>query len=361
MRLLFPYILKVFFVFTFVSCTLFTLDDQMFQSEEEEFHALKRKSKASSSDSSLNVEDGDVLKDIFSDSSSDSTLEYEIPESSSLLSSSSSSKKTPKKKKKKWLPLKKIPSNPWKHDGKWINAVYIARPADNINHISNIIFSEDKTNELKSINPLLKRREAKVGDKIYYSSPLRPNDRNNFYHYYEDTSQIAQTYDLNSGDNIRVVSERLLGHKDSWKEIWATNPQVQSKGVISEPVTIQYWSTASPTPPPAAPVVVEEPPAPPVVEEEVMVAENTVIENDQPISDPMEDENFPPLEDPALSNNQSAAMDELPWYKKNMKIIGAGVLLAIMAILLIRIIRDRRNRSDFDFSQTHIDIDSLEE
>ena len=343
MRLLFPYILKVFFVFIFTSCTLFTLDDEIFQIEEEEFYANQPKKNISSSDNSLDVEDEDILKDIFSDSSVET--EDEMRESDNLL--------PPKTPKKKWIPLKKIPSTTWKSNGKWINAVYIVRPADSLNQISTMIFSEDKSEELKSINPLLKRRDIKVGDKIYYSSPLRPNDRNNFYHYYEDTNQIAQTYDLGSGDNIRVVSERLLGHKNSWKEIWATNPQLKSKGDISEPVTIQYWNTAPPAP------IVEKTPPP----AEDSIDDSMIADEDMPMEEPIEEEQ--PIEDiepSPMNDTMMEDMDEQPsWYKENMKIIGASILLIIVAFLLIRIIRERRNRSDFDFSQTHIDIDSLEE
>ena len=84
------------------------------------------------------------------------------------------------KKAKAWIPLKKIPQTSWMHNKKWINTVFIARQEDTLSSISHLIFGNDLSEELKSINPFLKRREVKVGDKIYYSSPNRPTNKEFF-------------------------------------------------------------------------------------------------------------------------------------------------------------------------------------
>ena len=148
----------------------------------------------------------------------------------------------PSPSKKTWVPLKKIPQTTWMHDGKWINTVYMVRPKENLATINEKLYgSEDRQEELKSVNPFLKRRQPKVGDKIYYNSSLRPKDRNQFLVYYEDQKQIPESYDIKQGENIREIASQLLGHKDSWKEIWATNLQVESKWNLNKDITIQYW------------------------------------------------------------------------------------------------------------------------
>ena len=39
-----------------------------------------------------------------------------------------------------------------------------------------------------------------------------------------------------------MVSETLLGDKDSWKEVWATNPHVESKDYIPAGIDLKYWT-----------------------------------------------------------------------------------------------------------------------
>ncbi len=377
-RLLPFFTLKVFFIFSFISCTFLgiQLDEDSFQSEEEEYYAettFEREEGIETESTNDEIgSDSDVLEGIFSDSVLNEGISTDEDSVSGVLTNNEDSQENiddSSSKKKKWIPLKKIPTKPWKQSGKWVNTVYIVRPADNLSQISMMLFSENKIEELKDFNPFLKRRDPKVGDKIYYSSPNRPSDKNNFYHYYEDNNKIAQTYDLSTGNNIRTVSERLLGHKNSWKEIWATNPQIESKGAISDPVTIQYW--IADTAPINTPPIEEEPPMMPQEEE---ATEEVAMAIEEPDDIPIPDD------EPVIIEDTSVAMDELPiekpqmdpvqedsmktkssWNNDKIKIISAGVILVIVALLLAKIIRDRKNRSDFDFSQTHIDIDNLEE
>ena len=282
--------------------------------------------------------------------------------------------------KKSWVPLKKIPQTTWKHDGKWINAVYIARQGDQLSSITSLIYgSPDRQDELKSINPFLKRRSPKVGDKIYYNSPQRPKDRQKFLVYYEDIQQTPSTYDIPAGENIRKVSTQLLGHSDSWKEIWATNLQVESKGVLEQPVTIQYWSNNSEPPQEEIPPPMEDLPP-----EESLPAEPP-LEDPLPApspEEPLEDVPFeePELEEPVM-DTPIAPMDnnipELPvegegndetqkFQLLNMgswKVKGAiiGLILIIIGLWFAKLIRSRKGRSEFDFSQTNIDIDNIDE
>ena len=70
--------------------------------------------------------------------------------------------------------------------------------------------------------------------KVYYNSPQRPSDSGRLLTYYEDLSVAPQQYVSKPGDNIRVVAQNLLGHERSWMEVWATNPDVDSKNELAE-------------------------------------------------------------------------------------------------------------------------------
>ena len=290
---------------------------------------------------------------------------------------------SPLQPKKSWVPLKKIPQTTWKHDGKWINAVYIAREGDQLSSITSLIYgSVDRQDELKSVNPFLKRREPKVGDKIYYNSPQRPNDRQKFLVYYEDIQQTPSTYDIPAGENIRKVSAQLLGHPDSWKEIWATNLQVESKGILDQTVTIQYWPGSS-EPPQAeeAPSMEEalEEPLPPAEEPlPEPPLEEPLPMDDEPLEEAPFDEpelEFPPepTADPSIpmdNNVPELSMEEADtkqktqlFNMKSWKFKGAviGLILIIIGLWFAKLIRSKKGRSEFDFSQTNIDIDNIDE
>ncbi len=63
--------------------------------------------------------------------------------------------------------------------------------------------------------------------------------------FYEEQNIPAQTYVSKQGDNIRSVSKDLLGFDGAWKEVWATNASVESKGDISEGIELKYWPEGS--------------------------------------------------------------------------------------------------------------------
>ena len=286
--------------------------------------------------------------------------------------------------KKSWVPLKKIPQTTWKHDGKWINAVYIAREGDQLSSITSLIYgSPDRQDELKSINPFLKRRSPKVGDKIYYNSPQRPKDRQKFLVYYEDTQQTPSTYDIPAGENIRKVSSQLLGHPDSWKEIWATNLQVESKGVLSQPVTVQYWPNTAevsqaeapqaPTPSPMEELPSEEPlPEEPPLEDPLPAPSPEESLESAPFDEPgleepvMDDTPIPPMDNDLPELPTEGSDEKQKFQLLNMgswKVKGAiiGLILIIIGLWFAKLIRSKKGRSEFDFSQTNIDIDNIDE
>lgn len=184
--------------------------------------------------------------------------------------------------------LKKIKDMPYTEKGILANTVYVARDGDTLETLEQKTGSSKK--DLRKLNGFLKRG-VRVGDKIYYNSKSRPTDADRMLTYYEDLNIPPQTYTTKMGENIREISQQLLGHKNSWKEIWATNLDVQSKGALDEGTLLRYWPVgadtgAAPTqtiaqneipsgdsglpetPPPlpaevAAPGTVEPPPPPP--------------------------------------------------------------------------------------------------
>lgn len=131
-------------------------------------------------------------------------------------------------------------------DGGWINTVYVARPKEKLADISFKIFGADKSKELKKINEnhYLKSRSVKAGDKIYYSSPNRPNDSSKMMVYYEDMGAVPETYVTKKGDRLPKVAKELLGFNDAWKEIWTSNT-VESKSKLKEGETLRYWKADS--------------------------------------------------------------------------------------------------------------------
>lgn len=130
-------------------------------------------------------------------------------------------------------------------DGAWINTVYIARPKEKLVDISMKIFGTDKTKELKQIaeNKYLKSRAAKAGDKIYYTSPNRPDDSAKTMLYYEDMGMVPEIYVAKKGESLKKVSKELLGYDNAWREVWASNG-VESKTSLKDGETLRYWKSA---------------------------------------------------------------------------------------------------------------------
>lgn len=166
--------------------------------------------------------------------------------------------------------VKKVESVPYRVDGTLLNAVYIARPGDNYKKISKMIYQDDsKAKELKKLNPGV---TPKVGDKIYYNSPVRPDDEANLKTYYEDAGMMPETYVAQEGDSFRKKSKELLGFDGAWKEVYATNA-VDTTGKLSAGTELKYWKAAdaapaapktelAAAPPPPAPDMSAPPPPP---------------------------------------------------------------------------------------------------
>ena len=195
------------------------------------------------------------------------------------------------------IPVKKIKSYPYNRAGMLVNAVYIARSGDDLFSISQKIYGADRTADLLAINPNL-QRGVDVGDKVYYNSPNRPTDSQNLLFYYEDIGASSQQYTVGRGENIRDIAQQLFGERESWKELWATNFEVESKWALDEGIALRYWDGSVSA---AVPLPQQQPPASEVVQEEV-IQEEIVQENNF--------ESLPPQEEaPDLAG---AAGNEFP-------------------------------------------------
>ncbi len=159
----------------------------------------------------------------------------------------------PVKEKPKWIPVKKVAAQSFKKRGILVNSVYIARSGDSLQSIAQKIYrrpnqtanqtenqAAEKTAELLKINPWLKKH-TKVGTKVYYNSPNNPKRSGELFTYYEDIGAPAKEYVSQEGENIRDISKKLLGHKNSWHEIWAINLNVESKWKLPKGTKLVYW------------------------------------------------------------------------------------------------------------------------
>jgi hypothetical protein len=139
-----------------------------------------------------------------------------------------------------FIPVKKIRDTAFAAaDGTNLNRVYLGRPGDTVKSISQKIYGQNRSKDLLAWNSHL-RSGVKTGDKVYYSSPNSPGDFS-MKTFYEDAGVEPAVYVSSEGDNIRKVSKELLGSSESWKEVWATNMNVESKGDIPAGVELRYW------------------------------------------------------------------------------------------------------------------------
>ncbi len=207
--------------------------------------------------------------------------------------------------------LKKIEAAPFTRNGVLLNSVYLARPKDNYNKISKLIYGDSKkSKELKKVNPSIS--SPRPGDKIYYNSPTRSTDDTKLLTFFEEMGMPPEVYVAQEGDDIKKVSKQLLGYENAWKEVWATNLGVESKGALAAGTELRYWKSlptpAATTPPvdvaPATNVV----PPPPMEGTPGMPAPGDMAMN-QPMDQapPMPD--MPPPPDMAA---QPGAANELP-------------------------------------------------
>jgi|GEM_PF-1360635 len=158
----------------------------------------------------------------------------------------------PVQEKKTWIPVKKMKTVPYDRSGVLVNAIYFVRDGDTLSSIGDKIYGSGNAVDFTIVNPHLQPGNLRVAQKVYYNSPRRPQDRARLMTFYDDTRVPAMTYSAQSGENIREISEKLLGHPRSWIEVWAANLEIQSKWDLESPYQIKYWKgnniNSAPTP-----------------------------------------------------------------------------------------------------------------
>lgn len=287
---------------------------------------------------------------------------------------------------------KKMETTPWVVGGKMMNSVYFARPNDTLESVAEKIYGDKtKVKELKKANKSVAKRNLRAGDKIYYNSPTRTEDSSQIITYYADKGMPPLTYTTKEGDNLRKVAKELLGFKDAWKEVWASN-SFESNRKLDPGIEIKYWkeevSAPAPTtlaennpvtPPmptkdvPPPPTVAEmPPPPPPPADIPPPPPPPNMASNDFPPPPPPPVDVPPPPPPPDIANNDLppppppqnptpaignnkpasasseggphlvAGMDEETLY---MAIGGAVVLLAV-AVFIVR--RKNKQREQFE-------------
>ncbi len=289
--------------------------------------------------------------------------------------------------------LKKINSTPYKQGKLLVNAVYISRDGDTVESIAQKVGSTVK--DICRINNYNCNRGIKVGDKYYYNSPQRPTDDTVVKTYYEDNGIPPEVYTAKAGDNIRKVSQELLGHKNSWMEIWATN-DVESKTDLDEGTQLKYWpATAAPpaqtiaandtaappadgAPPPpmdggAPPPPADEGAPPPPVDAGAPPPGDMAAAPPPPPPPPdqMAQNDLPPSPDPGAAGSMEPppppppppptdgappagdmAMDMGAQDPDQTMMLGVGAVLLLAAAALFISIRKKRQRRQIDFNTT---------
>lgn len=137
--------------------------------------------------------------------------------------------------------VSKINEDPFYRNQVLMNAVYIARPGDTMAKISQKIYGQDRVSELVNNNSHLKGSTVDPGDKIYYNSPKRSDDKSQIKFFYEDMGFDPKIYVTKSRDNVKKIGRDLLGFEAGWKELWAINPAIQTQGRLPTGIQVKYW------------------------------------------------------------------------------------------------------------------------
>jgi hypothetical protein len=281
---------------------------------------------------------------------------------SSSASKSESAEPKPAAEPKPLAAYRKVEHSPWKEGGKVLNTVYVARDGDSWKSVSQMIFGTEKASSLKKMNPSIKGRKLKVGDKVYYNSPHRPDDETKVLTYYEDSGIAPEVYIAKNGDNLKKVAKELFGSEQGWKELYATN-DFESKAALDEGTQIKYWKTIAAQPkevaqaeaPAAAPPMNEAPaPVPPPAPSEPVAEmpppppppDMAANEMAPPPPPPPVEAVAPPPPPPApveMPKQHKAEAAAGPLEDDQMTTLAAGAVVAV-GLALFMIMRRRRKK-----------------
>ena len=188
----------------------------------------------------------------------------------------------------------------------------------------------------------------------------------------------------------RELSSKLLGNKDSWKELWATNTDIESKGSLPAGTELRYFpqdagtqAVASNSTPPT------EPAAPPTDTAATQPMDQGLPPDDPTMNPPMDDlaantgtvappQDFgapppppppemaaaapppPPMEPmqapppPKPTSRAAAADEEMAGDPDQTMMLGVAGFLLLGGVLAFSVIRRKRNSKRIDMTQTQI-------
>lgn len=288
---------------------------------------------------------------------------------------------------KAFAPLAKVKEAAFNKAGANLNRVYVARAGDkSLKAISQKIYGEDRSKDLKAWNPSVSAASVKIGNKIYYQSSTSPDDTK-MMTFYEEQGIQPKVYMTQEGDNLRKLSKSWLGSGESWKEVWATNMELspEQKGALPAGIQVKYWpedlvaglkageaggdklGAVQALPPdlnqPPA-VAVNEVPPPPMPPSQPMVASTPESQTGgvgQMAPPPPPDQQAPPPPPPPPDR----PADPKPIVKKKsaeaidtndpdtMMMMGLGGILIMAAAVLFVVLRKNRAKR-IDLSQTQV-------
>ncbi|MEQ1877898.1 MAG: LysM domain-containing protein [Bdellovibrionia bacterium] len=266
-------------------------------------------------------------------------------------------------------PYLKVKDTPYKSNGRLMNTVYLSRPGDTLEGVAEKTGVAKK--DLVADNPILKRG-VKPGDKIYFQSSRRPDDAAQMVTYFEDKGIPPQVYVTKDGDNIRAFSQDLLGHPNAWKEVWATNSNVESKDVVPPGIELKYWPSDSggsvatntlpqeppvasnptemPPPPPPQDMAMNNPPPPPPMDS--MPPPPPPPPMDDPGVAPGIVDSAPPPPPPPTMKNPGGGMNALD--NDTTMALGVAAILLVAAAALFAVIMKRSRSKKIKLSQTQV-------
>lgn len=141
--------------------------------------------------------------------------------------------------------LERLVQVPFQDRGYLLNGAYVVRPGDNWESLAEKLLGDKGAQRiLRDMNPKLPKK-LKVGQVIYYNSPVRPNDNQSVKLYYEDLNLSPQTYTASEDQDFKSIAKALLGFPEAWKEIWITHPQLDNQTTLLAGTTLRFWSNSN--------------------------------------------------------------------------------------------------------------------
>ena len=120
---------------------------------------------------------------------------------------------------------------PFQSEGRWMNGFYIVRsPSDSWETLSQLIYGRpDRADMISKWN---QEGTLKVGRVVYYNSAIRPEDNSSMKVLAEDFNIPMEKVEVQKGDSLSAIGQRMYGDAQTWQELAALNPEITNPDVI---------------------------------------------------------------------------------------------------------------------------------